>query len=400
MSTRQGNGGSYMLGVAVTVVASVGALIGVLIAVAPRPVLDWNGAVLPSAMKYAKTLDMEVVDPEAPLKGVRMVVTGATSGIGLGLSRRLHQLGANVVAMGRSPSKLRELQEELPGVETVLADFSDLDSIAQASQQILERFDTIDVLVNNAGIHTGFTGNFEKQTTQQGFDLGFGVNYLSHFLLTEKLMPLLKASKNPAVVQVSSRFHLAVDGSDVSTDGGSKDPVASRPGGSHGFLMFRSQRQYGNSKFAQILHARSLVDRYGIRSVSACPTWVGTSILGAGNGSMAQTFFEQTAFDMNSFGLSSILHAILDTENPGEDFYFNTDWGNRNSYPSDKLPSWTYHTIPFRDALVGTMALTWVYFLQGFFAARAYGRSASRTYNKTLQDELYVWSNQAVSQWL
>jgi NAD(P)-dependent dehydrogenase (short-subunit alcohol dehydrogenase family) len=389
-----------MLGVAVTVVASVVALIGVLIAVAPRPELDWNGAVLPSAMKYANTLDIHMVEPEAPLKGVRMVVTGATSGIGLGLSRRLHQLGASLLVVGRSPTKLHELQQELPGVETVLADFSDLDSIAQASQQIIEQFDAIDVLVNNAGIHTGFKGNFEKRETQQGFDLGLGVNYLSHFLLTEKLMPLLKASRNPIVVQVSSRFHLAVDGSDLSTDGGSKDPIASQPGGSHGFLMFRSQRQYGNSKFAQILHARSLVDRYGIRSVSACPTWVGTSILGAENGSMAQYFFEQTAFDMNSFGLSSILHAILDTENPSEDFYFNTDWGNRKSYPSDNLPTWTYHTVPFRDAMVGTIALTWVYFLQGFFAARAFGRSARRTYNKTLQDELYVWSKQAVSAWL
>jgi NAD(P)-dependent dehydrogenase (short-subunit alcohol dehydrogenase family) len=395
MSTRTINRGSLALAIKVTV-----ALVGALLAIAPRPELDWDGGVIPSANEYAKGLDLTVDDPGAPLKGVRIVVTGATSGIGLGASRRLHQLGATVVAMGRSPSKLQRLQEELPGVETVVADFSDLDSVAQASQQIVERFDKIDVLLNNAGIHTGFRGNLETGTTKQGWDLAWGVNYLSHFLLTEKLMPLLKSSRNPKVVQVSSRFHLAVDGSDVSTFAGAKDPIASKPGGSHGFVLFRSQRQYANSKLAQILHARSLADKYGIRSVSACPTWVGTSILGAGNGTMAQTFFEKTAFDMNGFGLSSILHAILDTDNPSEDFYFNTDWGIRESFPLDSWPEWTYKMAPVRDAVVGSLAYTFVYFLQGFFPARTYGRSSGQTYNKTLQEELYIWSRQAVSQWL
>lgn len=387
---------SYVLGVTATVVALVAALI----ALAPRPSLDWDGAVVPSAIQFAKSLDLIDVDPEAPLRGVRIVVTGATSGIGLGLSRRLHQLGANVVALGRSPSRLQKLQKELPGVETVISDFSDLDSIARASQEIKERFGMIDALVNNAGIHTGFSGNFQIEKTKQGFDLAWGVNYLSHFLLTEKLMPLLKASKNPKVVQVSSRFHLGVDGSDISTNGGTMDPIANQPGGSHGFVMFRSQRQYGNSKFAQILHARSLVDKYGVRSVSACPSWVGTSILGVENGSMLQSFFEQTAFDMNSFGLSSILHALLDTEDTTGDFYINTDWHNGNSYPHDKLPPWTYRTVPLRDLIVASSVFTVVYFFQGFFAARVHGPSSIQTYSKTLQEELYVWSKKTVTPWL
>lgn len=260
-------GRNSFLGVSAVLVA----LLGALIAVAPRPELDWEGFFLPMATRYAKSLDLQIDDERAfstsPLHGVRMVVTGATSGIGLGLTRRLHQLGATVVAIGRSPSKLKRLQDELPGVDTVLADFEDLDSIARASKEIMGKYDRIDVLVNNAGIHTGFGGLFKTRTTKQGFDQAWGVNYLGHFLLTEKLMPLLKASKSPKVVQVSSRFHLAVDGSDISTNNGSQDPIVSQPGGSHGFFFFRSQRQYGNSKFAQILHARSLVDKYGIRSV-------------------------------------------------------------------------------------------------------------------------------------
>lgn len=225
---------------------------------------------------------------------------------------------------------------------------------------------------------------------------GESVNYLSHFLLTEKLMPLLRKSPNPKVVQVSSRFHLAVDGSDLSTLHGSMNPIASQKGGSHGFFFFRSQRQYANSKLAQILHARAFRDHYGIRVVSSCPTWVGTQI-GAKNGTVAHSFFESTAFPFSGFGLSSILHAMFDTESDeDEDFYINTDFGA----PLDNLPSWTYRWLPIRDILVGTGAFSFVFLLQRFFTTRTTGRSSIQSYNKTLYDELFIWSRQAVAQWL
>jgi hypothetical protein len=224
-------------------------------------------------------------------------------------------------------------------------------------------------------------------------------------------MPLLQNSQHatPKVVQVSSRFHFAVDGSDLSTYGGTQEPIASQEGGSRGFAFFRSQRQYGNSKMAQILHARSLQEQYGskIRAVSACPTWVGTQIIGAStSGTWVHSLFESTAFPMDGFGLSSILHAILDTpkgdDDDDDDFYINSFGfgGISGGTPVDRLPAWTYQWLPIRDVLVGGSAFSFVYVLQRFFATRDVARSSLPTYDKTLQEELYTWSRQAVSPWL
>ena len=135
---------------------------------------------VPTAIEYMEKVMRVVRDDDRsttnitkdqPLRGMHIVVTGATSGIGLGLTRKLCLLGATVVAMGRSSSKLQELQQECPhNIETVLADFSDLDSIAAASQHMIERYDRLDVLVNNAGIHPGLG---LVSASKQGYDLTF-----------------------------------------------------------------------------------------------------------------------------------------------------------------------------------------------------------------------------------
>ena len=231
------------------------------------------------------------------------------------------------------------------------------------------------------------------------------------------------------MVQVSSRFHFAVDGSDLSTQGGTRDPKASVKGGSHGFFGFRSQRQYGNSKMAQILHARSLRRTHPwLQAVSVCPTWVGTQI-GAKNGTLLHSLLEATAFPVDGFGLSSILHAILDYRSPlddgSNDFYINsfgsggapsqTDDDVEKSITNPSMPNdpledaflwrllpvaWTYQWFPLRDILVGGAAFSWVYVLQRFYATRQVGRSSRPTYDEQLQDELYTWSREAVSPWL
>ena len=75
----------------------------------------------------------------------------------------------------------------------------------------------------------------QRQQPQRQHLSFFSVNYLSHFLLTEKLLPLMeKSSEHPKILQISSTFHYGVDGSDL----GGAAPVASQPGGSHGFVGF------------------------------------------------------------------------------------------------------------------------------------------------------------------
>ena len=97
--------------------------------------------------------NQEVSQSDLPLTGVVAMVTGSTSGIGLSLTRALSRLGAEVIAFGRSPTKLASLKEEIPTVRTATADFEDLESVAESAKRILEDNDIthLDILINNAG---------------------------------------------------------------------------------------------------------------------------------------------------------------------------------------------------------------------------------------------------------
>jgi len=203
----------------------------------------------------------------------------------------------------------------------------------------------------------------------------------------------------------------------LSTHGATLDPIASKVGGSPGFFFFRPQRQYANSKLAQILHARSLQDRYysnnGVMTVSACPTWVGTQII-ATKGTYTQSIFEAVAFPYNGFGISSILHAILDTtarttkstgNNPvlpsRHDFYINTIGSNSAYSVSDQhIPAWTYQLLPLRDIIMATFAYGILLPFQRLIPTRDVDYSSHASYDKTLQKELYEWSLLAISEWL
>ena len=178
--------------------AVVAAVVGVIAHVPPRE-LDWDGHVVPMAQRFAGT-----DDDEAPLTGNIVVVTGATSGIGKSLTQKLSRLGARVVALGRSPRKLQNLRDEIPSIDTVEVDLVDLASVAAAARQVSERYTHIDILINNAGIHDGFSNMLGTSVSAQGYDQVFAVNYLSHFLLTELLTPKLLNSTKPTVAHVAS----------------------------------------------------------------------------------------------------------------------------------------------------------------------------------------------------
>jgi len=161
-------------------------------------------------------------EQNAPLDGLHIVITGATSGLGLSLTKKLYNLGGTIIAVGRSQSKLAKLVEDLnennkyqkrKRIIPVLADFQDLDSVSLAANEIKSKFKKIDYLVNNAGMMYQTFGI--ERSTPQGYDEVFGVNYLSHFLLTDKLLPSLKRSKlvnGSRIIQIASSMHLMVNG--------------------------------------------------------------------------------------------------------------------------------------------------------------------------------------------
>lgn len=139
------------------------------------------------------------------LSGKTAVVTGATGGLGYETARMLAEHGARVILAGRNADKganaLRRIRAKSPEADIAfeLVDLGNLASITAFGTR-LRAGTPIDILVNNAGVMTPPT----RKTTSDGFELQFGTNYLSHFALTARLMPLLTAAPAARVVSLSS----------------------------------------------------------------------------------------------------------------------------------------------------------------------------------------------------
>ena len=145
------------------------------------------------------------------MAGKVAVVTGGNSGIGKETVVALAQAGANVVIAARNPSKaaaaVKEVQERTSAgdrVATMPLDLASFASVQSFSTAFHERYDRLDVLVNNAGIVLR-----QRQLTGDGHEVQFQVNHLSHFLLTDLVRDLLVASGKARVVNVASGAHKA-----------------------------------------------------------------------------------------------------------------------------------------------------------------------------------------------
>lgn len=359
---------------AVFLVAAVAIILGY-----PERSLDWDEIVLPKAKEYSG------LDTDRPLANRTVVVTGATSGIGLGITRLFSsKLGATVVAIGRSRTKLEALKAELPNVIPVVADLSDLSSVARAADEIIQMENGVDILINNAGMHMGITS---YAINDDGMDKVFVVNYLSHVLLTEKLLPKIRQSDKPVITQISSSFHFAVDATDLQIDQ-EGTPKASRPGGSVGFYIFRAQRSYCNSKLAQIFHARSVKKQYpSIRTVSVCPGWVSTNIGSALR--YGQTFMS-LGFSPDGWGLSSTVEAVLGNSQ-GDFFQTSNFFAAFAKVVRNALSSPWLYRYGIRDC-VGSMFSLLALLLQRFSPAIVENASSVESYNETIGDGLHQWS--------
>ncbi|MCL6454211.1 MAG: SDR family oxidoreductase [Alicyclobacillus sp.] len=203
------------------------------------------------------------------LHGRVAVVTGANSGIGLEATRALAAKGAHVILAVRSAERgqaaVRSIQDTAPNaaVEVVPLDLGSLESVRRFAEVVLQRFPTLDLLINNAGVMGVPFGR-----TADGFELQFGTNHLGHFALTGWLLPALLRSENARVVTVSSAAHL-----NARLDFGNLQ----------GERGYRRWRAYGQSKLANLMFAFELQRRLaaaGAASISvAChPGWAATNL--------------------------------------------------------------------------------------------------------------------------
>ena len=188
----------------------------------------------------------------ADLHGKKVIVTGASSGIGVETARALAQAGAAVVLAVRSVEAGNQLkarfEAELPKgsgeVSVAKLDLSDLRSVRAFSAGD----GPLDVLINNAGVMgppLGFTA--------QGYETQIGTNHLGHFLLTQLLMPRLLKARRGRVVNVASDLHQSGTGANLFATLETDRKYEAR--------KYSGQTAYGDSKLANVLFARALARR-------------------------------------------------------------------------------------------------------------------------------------------
>lgn len=178
------------------------------------------------------------------MNGKTALVTGSTDGLGSVVAKQLGALGATVIVHGRNRERAAQVvsQIETEGSGSAVfyrSDFASLDDVRRLADTVLERHDRLDLLINNAGIWTD--GSDARRTSADGHELVFAVNYLAGFLLTHRLLPLIRRSAPARIVNVSSLAQQPIDFDDVMLTSG-----------------FSASRAYAQSKLAQVMFTLDL----------------------------------------------------------------------------------------------------------------------------------------------
>ncbi len=235
-----------------------------------------------------------------------IIITGASSGIGLAAAGALAVRGARVIGVGRSKERCEQARQTIlagtPGarIEFAVADLSSQQAVRGLGAELLERLGSapLDVLVNNAGaVASWFT------PTVDGYELQFAVNHLAPFLLTRELLPALQKAGAARVITTSSRSH--------------------RGARIHwGDVMLRrayfTLTAYRQSKMANVLFSAEFNRRYGgngLRAYAADPGLVKTDIGLKGTGGLVSLVWGLRARGGKppEHGAATIVHLAADT---------------------------------------------------------------------------------------
>jgi NAD(P)-dependent dehydrogenase (short-subunit alcohol dehydrogenase family) len=209
------------------------------------------------------------------MQGKICLVTGATSGIGKATAMGLAQRGATVVMVGRDREKSEAVQKEIKtksgneAVDLLLADLSSQASVQQLTENFLQRYAKLHVLINNAGM-----SSLRRRETVDGLEVTFAVNQLAPFLLTNVLLNVIKASAPARIINVSSDAHEAgyINMDDLQSEK-------------------RYLRAYGQSKLALVLFTYELARRLqgtGLTANCLHPGFVATNFGQNGTGPLGR----------------------------------------------------------------------------------------------------------------
>lgn len=261
--------------------------------------------------------------PSAPAQAARpaipptqriALVTGSTDGLGREVARRLAAEGAHVIVHGRNADRGQALVDEITksgkgSARFYQADFASLAEVRAMADAVARDYTRLDLLVNNAGV---FVRTGERQVSKDGHELTFAVNYLSGYLLTYRLLPLLEKGRAPRIVNVSSLSAAPIDFTDVMIERG-----------------YTGNRAYGQSKLAQVMFTIDLAQELkpkGIVVQSLHPaTYMNTSMVLSAGLAPRSTVEEGTAAVMNA----------ITTDAPSGSYFVGQKLGTPNAQAAD-----------------------------------------------------------------
>ena len=188
------------------------------------------------------------------MAGKVVLITGATDGIGKRAAKELAAMGAHVVIAGRDEERCQQSRQEViefsgsNQVDYLLADLTSMAQVAALGDAFLDRYDRLDVLMNNAG-----AGFLYREETVDGFERTFALNHLAYFLLTRRLLGILRQTPDSRIVSTSSGGHY---GGEIHWD----DPHLKK-----GYWVMKAYRQ---SKLANVMFTYALARRLEGTSVT------------------------------------------------------------------------------------------------------------------------------------
>ena len=195
---------------------------------------------------------------------MRILMTGATSGIGLDAARRLLAEGHELIVLCRDPERATQrLGEATDKLQLLQTDLADLTEVHESCRRLLRLNQELDAMVLNAGLQ--YAGDKTPRFSAQGIELTFAVNHLSHQHIVNQLLPLMKLSEGRLVITASEVHN--------PTSGGGRVGKPASLGSLHGlnngsgFVMvdgrtfFDADKAYKDSKLCNLLFARQLVTK-------------------------------------------------------------------------------------------------------------------------------------------
>ena len=212
------------------------------------------------------------------MKPKTCMITGANSGIGYRMARELARMNAHIVMVCRSKERGEAARKKIMNqtknlhVDLLIADLSSMKQVRKLAEEFRNRYDRLHVLMNNAVIWPK-----KRMTAEDGLELQFAVNHLSHFLLTNLLLDVIKASAPARIVNVSSGIHKRVklDFEDLQSE------------------KYRNMRVYGRTKLMNVYFTHELARKLegtGVTVNSFTPGMTATN-LGRYMSRAAQWFF-------------------------------------------------------------------------------------------------------------